>query len=417
MHLQQPLSLPCGAILPNRIAKSAMSENLSPRHHGPTPTLIRAYQRWVEGGCGLIITGNIMIDRRAIGEPGNVVVEDETDLELLKEWAAVVQNTKAHLWAQINHPGRQAMSGVNADIVAPSAVGLNVHGLSALFREPRALTDAEILELIERFGRTAAILKKAGFTGVQIHAAHGYLVSQFLSPLTNQRTDRWGGTLKNRARFVLEVYRTIRKQVGPEFPVGIKINSADFQRGGFTEEESMEVVRLLGAEGIDLIEISGGTYERPAMVGSEQRQSTREREAYFLKYVEKARSTLSTPLMLTGGFRTVATMEHSLAEGVLDVIGLARPFTIYPDLPRRIFAGVLTRLDVPTPKTGLKTFDNSGFVDIMWHELHIRRLGEGKVPDPKLSAYAVFPHNIMVTLKKLFYKLPFFKKGDGRGFG
>ena len=272
------------------------------------------------------------------------------------------------------------------------------------------------MELIERFGNTAAILKKAGFTGVQIHAAHGYLISQFLSPLTNQRTDRWGGTLKNRARFVLEVYRTIRKRVGPEFPVGIKINSADFQRGGFTEEESMEVVRLLGAEGIDLIEISGGTYERPAMVGSEQRQSTREREAYFLEYVEKARSTLTAPLMLTGGFRTVATMERSLGAGVLDVIGLARPFSIYPDLPRRIFAGQLTHLEVPTPKTGLKTIDNSGFVDIMWHELHIRRLGEGKAPDPKLSAYAVFPHNIMVTLKKLFYKLPFLGKGGRRGY-
>lgn len=291
-----------------------------------------------------------------------------------------------------------------------------IKGMSVLFKQPRVLTEPEILELIDRFGNTAAILKEAGFTGVQIHGAHGYLVSQFLSPLANQRDDQWGGSLENRARFVLEVYRNIRSKVGADFPIGIKINSADFQRGGFTEEESMKVVQLLGAEGMDLIEISGGTYEKPAMTGITKKKSTQEREAYFLDYIKKVRKLLDTPLMLTGGFRTVAAMEEALEEGALDVVGLARPFTLYPDLPNRIFEGELTRLDVPTPTTGLKIIDTSGFVDIMWHEIHIRRLGEGKRPNPKLSPYSVIGHNLSATTKKLVFGLPFFKQSKKRGF-
>ncbi len=410
MNLEKELTLACGAKLQNRIAKSAMSENMSPRHHGPTKALIHAYQRWADGGSGLLLTGNIMIDRKAIGEPGNVVVEDKTDFESLQQWAKVVEGTGLHLWAQINHPGRQAIGAINKEVVAPSAVMTKVEGMSAFFKQPRALTEAEIFNLIERFGNTAAILKEAGFTGVQIHGAHGYLVSQFLSPLVNQRKDQWGGSLENRARFVLEVYRNIRKKVGDDFPVGIKINSADFQRGGFTDEESMKVVQLLGAEGIDLIEVSGGTYEKPAMIGSSQKKSTQEREAYFLDYIKKVRKLVKTPLMLTGGFRTVATMERAIAEGELDVVGMARPFTLYPDLPNRIFDGTLTHLDIPVPKTGIKSLDTSGFVDVMWHEIHIKRLGEGKKPNPKLSAYSIIGHNLAATIKKLLFGLPIFQR-------
>lgn len=375
---------------------------MSPRHHGPTPKLIHAYQRWADGGAGLIITGNVMISGSALGEPGNVVVEDKRDFALLQQWASVVKGTGQHIWPQLNHPGRQAIGAINAEVVAPSAVAMNMKGMKGMFKVPRALTEPEILNIIEQFGTTAAIMRDAGFTGVQIHGAHGYLVSQFLSPLVNQREDQWGGSLENRARFVLEVYRKIRAKVGPEFPIGIKINSADFQRGGFTEEESMQVVRLLDAEGIDLIEISGGTYEKPAMMSS-KKQSTREREAYFLDYVNKVRSTLKTPLMLTGGFRTVTTMEKAVADGEVDVVGIARPFTLYPDLPKRIFTGALKQLDVPTPKVGLKMFDSSGFVDIMWHEIHIRRLGEGKTPNPNMSAWSVIWHNLSGTVKKLFF--------------
>lgn len=402
-YLQKELILPCGAILANRIAKSAMSENLSPINHKPNEPIIRLYQRWAEGGAGLILTGNVMVNRNAIAEPGNILVEDKSDLDMLKKWAAVVKNTNLHLWPQINHPGRQAMGAINKKVYAPSAIKTDVKGLSILFKTPQPLEESEILDIIERFGNTALILKEAGFTGVQIHAAHGYLVSQFLSPLTNQRTDQWGGNLENRARFVIEIYRNIRRKVGDDFPIGIKINSADFQRGGFTEEESMEVVQLLDQEGIDLIEVSGGTYEQPAMIGANIRESTKAREAYFIDYVGKIRKSLKAPLMLTGGFRTVSTMEDALAEEELDVVGIARPFTVYPDLAKDILSGQLDQVSVPTPKIGMKMLDSTGFVDLKWHEIHIHRLGKGKTPNPNLGASGVIWHNTSVMLKKLVF--------------
>ena len=403
MILNQELELPCGAKIANRLAKSAMSENMSPRHHGPTEALIRAYQTWINGGAGLLLTGNFMIDRKAIAEPGNVLVEDRSNFELLQKWANITRGTGLHLWPQINHPGRQAIGVMNKEVVAPSAIKTKIKGMSAMFKKPRALTEQEIWDIIERFGNTSVILKEAGFTGVQIHGAHGYLISQFLSPLTNQRTDQWGGDLEHRARFVLEVYRNIRKKVGPNFPVGIKINSADFQRGGFTEEESMEVVGLLDKEGMDLIEISGGTYEEPAMTGALKKESTKEREAYFLDYIEKVRKLIKTPLMLTGGFRTVYTMEKAIADGALDLVGLARPFTLYPNLPNKIFDGSLTYLDVPIPIAGVKALDRSGFVDIKWHEMQIHRLGKGKTPKYNLNALGVLGHNFSITAKNMLF--------------
>ena len=401
--LDSSFELPCGAVLKNRIAKSAMSENLSDSDHGPSKRIIKAYETWAKGGVGLIITGNVMIDRKALGEPKNVVVEDKKHFERLKKWAKTVEGTGAHIWPQLNHPGRQALGGINKEVVGPSAVPLKIKGGGAMFKTARALTEEEILDLIERFGKTALIMKEAGFTGVQIHGAHGYLVSQFLSPLSNIREDKWGGSLENRARFAIEVYRTIRKNVGDDFPVGIKINSADFQRGGFTEEESMEVIRILSAEGIDLIEISGGTYEKAAMMGAAKKKSTIEREAYFLDYIEKARNITAKPLLLTGGFRTVAVMENALEGGKLDIIGLARPFTLYPDLPNAIFENRITSISLPTVQTGLKVIDRMGFVELFWHELQIRRLGEGKAPDPKLSALKVVRHKFGVFLKKMMF--------------
>jgi len=403
MNLQKELILPCGAKLPNRIAKSAMSENMSPIHHGPTKPLINVYKNWANGGTGLILTGNIMIDSNAIAEPGNILVENKSDFALLQQWANVVKGTGQHIWPQINHPGRQAIGAINKRVVAPSAVKMNLKGMSSLFKHPIALTETEIFDIINRFGNTAAILKEAGFTGVQIHGAHGYLISQFLSPLTNQRNDDWGGSLENRARFVLEVFRNIRKKVGKSFPIGIKINSADFQKGGFTEEDSMQVVRLLDAESIDLIEISGGTYEHPAMIGDHLKKSTLEREAYFLDYVKKVRKLLKAPLMLTGGFRTVSVMEKAIVEDELDIVGIARPFTLYPDLTNQIFAGNLKFLEMPIPKTGLKMLDRSGFVDIKWYEINIHRLGKGKIPKPNISAYALISHNLGTTFKKLIF--------------
>jgi 2,4-dienoyl-CoA reductase-like NADH-dependent reductase (Old Yellow Enzyme family) len=399
-----PFTLPNGSILKNRIAKSAMSENFGTRNHAPTIGLINTYKVWAKGNPGLLITGNIMVDSMALGEARNVVVEDYKHFELLKEWSKSVEGTGVHLWPQINHPGRQAFAAINREIVGPSAVPLKMGGASKMFKMPKALTEDAIWDIIKRFGTTARIMKEAGFTGCQIHGAHGYLVSQFLSSISNVRTDQWGGSLTNRARFVLEVYREIRRQVGSDYPIGIKINSADFQRGGFTEEESMEVIRLLGSEGIDLIEISGGTYEKPAMVQGVRKKSTVSREAYFLDYIEKARKLIKTPLLLTGGFRTVKVMEKALEDGNLDVIGLARPFCLYPNLANQIFDGSVKQFDTPTPRIGIKFLDKLGGVELPWYELQIQRIGKGKFPKKNLSGILAFWFSLKTLFLKSFWK-------------
>ena len=401
--LTSSFQLPCGSLFQNRIAKSAMSENIGTYKHAPTKTLINAYKVWAAGQPGLLITGNIMVDSKALGEPRNVVVEDYRHFDALKEWAATVQGTGVHLWPQINHPGRQAFSWINQKVVAPSAVPLRMGGASRMFQQPEPLEENEIWTIIKRFGTTARILKEAGFTGCQIHGAHGYLVGQFLSPHTNIRTDQWGGSLKNRARFVVEVYQEIRRQVGANYPVGIKINSADFQRGGFTETESMEVVGILSNLGIDLIEISGGTYEKPAMV-KRQKKSTQAREAYFLDYVEKVRKQTQTPLMLTGGFRTRKGMEAALDSDCLDIVGLARPFCLHPRLPKDLFEKKYDRLSAPVPKIGIALLDKIGGVELPWYEIQIQRLGQGKEPHLKLSGLIVFVTSILRMIRKALAK-------------
>ncbi|WP_055442313.1 NADH:flavin oxidoreductase/NADH oxidase family protein [Lacinutrix himadriensis] len=405
MHvLQKEMILPNGVILSNRIAKSAMSENLSNKRHEPTPVLINAYKAWAKSGAGLLITGNIMIDSEAIGEPRNVVVQDRKNMEALKEWAASVKGTNTQLWAQINHPGRQAMEQINSTLKAPSAVALKTGGRKNTTKKiPEVLSESEILDIIEAFAETSIILKEAGFSGVQIHGAHGYLVSQFLSPYTNIRTDKWGGSLENRARFVVEVYRKIRERVGNDFPIGIKLNSTDFQKGGFSEEESMEVVKILSKEGMDLIEISGGTYEAPAMMGK-RKASTIQREAYFIDYIEKVRKVTTTPLMLTGGFRTVSVMQDAVASNQLDIIGLARPFAVFPNIGNEILNETRTDFTSNIKKTGVKELD--GMMNIIWYEAQIKRMGQGKAPNPNLSGWSVFFNYVWLILEQKLIKKP-----------
>ena len=400
INIASSFTLPNGSILKNRIVKSAMSENFGTRHHAPSKGLINAYKVWAKGNPGLLITGNIMIDSMALGEARNVVVEDYKNFELLKEWAKSVDGTGVHLWPQINHPGRQAFAAINRETVGPSAVSLNMGNTSKMFKLPTALTEEAIWDIIKRFGNTARIMKEAGFTGCQIHGAHGYLVSQFLSPISNIRTDQFGGSLSNRARFVLEIYREIRFQVGSGYPIGIKINSADFQNGGFTELESLEVIRLLENEGIDLIEISGGTYEKPAMIQGDRKKSTIAREAYFLDYIEKARKLIKTPLLLTGGIRSVSVMEKALKDGNLDFIGLARPFCLYPNLANQVFDGSVKRFETPIPNIGIKFLDKLGGVELPWYELQIQRIGKGKSPKTNLPGTLA----LWFSLKSLFVK-------------
>jgi 2,4-dienoyl-CoA reductase-like NADH-dependent reductase (Old Yellow Enzyme family) len=311
--IEQPLSLPCGHTLTNRFCKSAMTEGLASADGKATAALRRLYASWAKGGAALLFSGNIMIDRRYLERAGNVVVEDDSGIEALKSWAEVVRNHGSQLWAQISHPGRQCPRLVTLTPLAPSEVQLSVAGN---FGKPRAMTETDILDVIARFARTAAVVKDAGFDGVQIHGAHGYLLSQFLSPRTNRRTDQWGGSLENRARLLLDVVRAVRGSVGANYPISVKLNSSDFVQDGFTLEESIQVVRWLSEAGIDLLEISGGTYEQleffKAHDPDEIRDSTRQRESMFLKYAKSIKAAANMPVMITGGFRTLAGMEAAL---------------------------------------------------------------------------------------------------------
>lgn len=353
VQLADSFTLPCGVSLPNRLCKAAMTEGLADPWLRATERHVNLYRRWAEGGAGLLITGNVMIDRRVLERPGNVAI-DVSDwdrvgpaggMAALQRWAEAGTANGNQLWMQISHAGRQSPRYVTGQPLAPSAVQLDMLGNYA---KPRALSEEEILDFIQRYARVAAVAKQAGFTGVQVHGAHGYLISSFLSPITNQRTDAWGGSLENRARLLLKTLRATRHAVGPDFPIGLKLNSDDFRKGGFSNEECLRVVEWLNDESVDLLEVSGGTYEQPKLLGYEgkadsavgpQRQSTVAREAYFLDYAQKIRAVAKMPMMVTGGFRSRAGMEATLAGGHCDVIGLGRPLCTDADFPRRLLAG------------------------------------------------------------------------------
>ncbi len=348
--LNDAITLPCGVTLNNRILKSAMTEGMADYNDQATQRHATLYQRWAEGDAGLLITGNVMVDARYLERPGNVCVESSADQPHLRHWATAGQSNGNPMWMQISHPGRQVAKIVSKTPLAPSPVQLKLGGY---FAEPRALTENDIQDIIRRFGVTALGAKNSGFAGVQIHGAHGYLISEFLSPVVNQRNDRWGGSLENRARLLLDVVRAVRNNVGSEFPISVKLNSADFQKGGFTLVECVEVAKMLEHEKIDLLEISGGTYEQTNMFGTTdtpndtnqtKRESTKQREAYFLDYAKTIRAAIKTPFAVTGGFRSADTMREALLNSEVDIIGLARPFCVEPDLPRKLIQGNIQHL-------------------------------------------------------------------------
>jgi 2,4-dienoyl-CoA reductase-like NADH-dependent reductase (Old Yellow Enzyme family) len=378
--LADPLTLPNGTRLPNRIAKAATSEALADRRTGrPGDALARLYEPWGAGGAGVLITGNVVIDGDGRTEPGNVVLDGALDAEAraaLRRWATAAQHGGGRAFLQLNHAGRQTPRRITHRPIAPSAVA--VRGKGGLFATPRVLEELEIVELIGRFAHAAEVAAEAGFAGIQLHAAHGYLINQFLSPLTNTRTDGWGGSAERRMRFLLETVRAVRTRVGSSVAIAVKLNSADFQRGGFTEAESMAVAVALEHERIDLLEISGGSYESSAMMGV--RGSTLAREAYFLDYAEKIRSATRLPLLLTGGLRTTAAMAGIVRDGAVDVVGLARPLIVEPDLPARILAGTATGADPAraAPRSRIRMVDD--VLQIAWHQRQLRRMSRGLAP-------------------------------------
>ena len=345
--LSSPLTLPCGVTLPNRICKAAMTEGLATPQGLPSPELNRLYGLWSDGGAGILLSGNIQVDKDHLERPGNVIVDSAPNNEMqaaLASWAEAGTRNGNHFWAQISHAGRQTQTNVNKQPKAPSAVTVGLPG--GQFGKPVALTESEIVDLIDRFGICAKACQEAGFTGVQVHSAHGYLLSQFLSPRTNLRDDRYGGSLENRARMLLEVVEAIRSAVGPSFPIAVKLNSADFQKGGFEFADSIQVAKWLEAASVDLIEISGGTYEQPQLLGVEGmeevaeqdvRESTIAREAYFVDFALAMQQEVSIPLMVTGGFRLKSAMEEALQNGA-DVIGIGRPMCVMTDAPNRLMS-------------------------------------------------------------------------------
>lgn len=415
------ISLPCGAVLSNRFAKAAMTEGLAGRLGVPGEELCRLYEIWSDGGAGMLLSGNIMVDRHHLERPGNVVIDRPPDLEMrqaLKRWANSATRKGNHFWAQISHAGRQTQKMVNAKPKAPSAVKLALPG--GQFGEPVELNCGEIEDIISRFGICAAAVKEAGFTGVQVHAAHGYLLSQFLSPRSNRRTDEFGGALANRARPLLAIIEEIRSTVGPDYPISVKLNSADFQKGGFAFEDSLQVAKWLEAASVDLIEISGGTYEQPKLLGidgmeEEENQnipaSTLMREAYFVDFAMAMRKKLKIPLMVTGGFRQSIAMKQAIESGGADVIGLGRPMCVMTDAPNQLLNGIdeLPRYESQLalfPKwllwlTKLKILRTvSSFAVQYWYYGQIDSLGRTGKADPDLSVWAATKQT-MVMQKKL----------------
>lgn len=385
-----------------------MTEGVADGYNRATDRHVTLYRRWANGGAGTLLTGNVQVDRRYLERAGNIVIDGEQDKKKLKALESMAEAGTAndtHLWMQVSHAGRQTPKLVASEPVGPSDIPVALPG--GRFGKPRALSGDEIRDVIDRFAFAAGIAKQTGFTGVQIHSAHGYLLSEFLSPRVNVRDDEWGGPLENRARLLLETVRAVRKETGADFPVTVKLNSADFQKGGFSFEDCLLVIEMLNDEGLDLLEISGGNYEQPKLMGidglepvfaEKVQASTRAREAYFFDYAVAARRVAKMPLMVTGGFRTADGMNEAFSGGDIDMIGLARPLCVDPDFPARILSGELqaapdvdTRLRIgpgflgPASPVALIKAMNA-FARIGWYYEQIYRLADGLEPDVSMGA-------------------------------
>ena len=408
MDISVPLNLPCGVTVKNRLCKAAMTEGLADEHNRATKRHVTLYRRWAEGGAGLLLNGNVQVDRRYLERAGNIVIDgaqDPAQRAALEAMAEAGTKDDTHLWMQISHAGRQTPKLIASQPVGPSDIPVALPG--GRFGKPRALTDSEIRDVIARFGHVARVAQQTGFTGVQVHSAHGYLLSEFLSPRVNVRDDAWGGALENRARLLLETVREVRAGVGPDFPVAVKLNSADFQKGGFSFDECLQVIEMLNEEGVDLLEISGGNYEQPRLLGisglepvfeDSVRESTRAREAYFFDYAVAASRVASMPLMVTGGFRSIQGMNEALSGGDVDMIGVARPLCVDPRFPAKILSGEIeTAPNVETnmrigpgilgpnsPIAAIKAIN--GFARIGWYYEQIYRLADGLDVDASMSA-------------------------------
>ncbi|KAH7110744.1 NADH:flavin oxidoreductase/NADH oxidase [Dactylonectria macrodidyma] len=352
----RPFTLKNGVQLSNRLVKASTAEGLADKNFLPTEALIAAYRTWAEGGWGLILTGNVQVDARYLGQPTDVAYNEAVGyddmLEGWKKWAAACNHDASRTVVQINHPGRQSPAGAGTRSfftknIAPSPIPLSLGKeflprlmSTLMFGTPREMTKQEIKETVGKFANTARLAAEAGFAGVELHAAHGYLLAQFLSAKSNQRSDEYGGSAAARAKIVGEVIQAVRAVVPREFIVGIKLNSVDHQ-SATALEDSLTQLKLITDAGIDFLEVSGGTYEDPQLYAGTNTSAKkvtvkdRTREAFFLEFARAIRKQVpGLPLVVTGGFRSRKVMEAALDDDALDLIGIARPAILNPSVPK-----------------------------------------------------------------------------------
>ena len=403
--MNESFTLPCGQVIKNRFCKAAMTERIAKGNNLAHQGHVNLYDRWAEGNIGILLTGNVQVDRRNLEGPANVVIDKNNYKEQyddLKAWSAAGTKNNTQLWMQISHAGRQTPGEINSSPLAPSNIGLKIPGKN--YGTPIPMTEEDILDVIDRYVFTAKIARDTGFTGVQFHSAHGYLLSEFLSPDINNRTDAWGGSLENRARIHIEIINKCRKEVGEDFPISVKLNSADFQKGGFTADESIQVAQMLEDAGVDIIETSGGTYEQPKLIGvddltinpkrsEERKESTIAREAYFLEYAQDIRKAVSLPLMVTGGFRTREGIEDALQSDVCQIVGIGRPLCADPYCIKKMIAGDIETLpsfektlslgpsilSPSSPFTIIKVIN--AFGAMAWFYQQIKNMAKGLLPN------------------------------------
>ena len=412
--INESFTLPCGQILKNRVCKAAMTERIANGDNLANQGHINLYDTWADVDIGILLTGNVRVDRRNLEGPANVVIDKnnyKNQLGTLKEWSAAGTKNNTQLWMQISHAGRQTPGEINSSPMAPSNIRLKIPGKN--YGTPVPMTEEDILDVIEKFVFTAKIARETGFTGVQFHSAHGYLLSEFLSPDINNRNDAWGGDIENRARIHLEIIKRSREEVGEDFPISVKMNSADFQKGGFAADDSIIVAKMLESAGVDIIEISGGTYEQPKLIGvddltinperSEQRkESTIAREAYFLEYAKDIRKAVSLPLMVTGGFRTKEGIEDALKSNICQIIGIGRPLCADPYCVKKMISGELeilpsfektlslgpSILSPSSPFTIIKAIN--AFGAMAWFYQQIKNMAKGLMPNHKQKLFNAF---------------------------
>ncbi len=359
--LDQPLDLPCGVRLKNRLVKSAMSDSLGDGAGNPTEVQMRLYERWAEGGAALSLIGEVQTNPHYPEKPGNLVLVPDADLTALKALARRGSANGSNIWPQLGHAGALA-HGPISDPKGPSP--LDVEGLRC---DGMSLED--IHDLPHAYAQAASLAQKAGFGGVQIHAGHGFLFSQFLSPLFNHRTDTYGGTVQRRFRVIGEVIDAVRQAVGPAFPIGIKINSTDKLEGGLTTDDALQIVQLLDETSVDLIDISGGTYFHGAASSSEGTSSS---DPYFIDFARQAKKITSIPIMLTGGFETRDQATRVLADGSAYAISLARAMVLNASLANAWLSDAGGDPEFPTfdapPRGGVTA----------WYSMRLTALGEDR---------------------------------------